>query len=152
MTKLRNFRSFATRFFMLALFMLSTLSAGTGRAATEQEIEQALNELKERLRQLEGQIAASGQTQDAERVLTPQELDQKIRVVERRFDLAQEEAASAPVVRAGDSGFSLASSDSNFEVRFRGLVNADGSTSCRTSAAVRPWSRMPTSTRSFGRS
>src|SRR4051812_25643747 len=58
-----------------------------------------------------------------------QQLDQQIRVVRRQLELQREQEAEraklAPVVGAGREGFALKSPDGNFQVRFRGLVQAD---------------------------
>lgn len=61
-----------------------------------------------------------------------QQLDQKIKVLDRKSELAAEEAAAekskAPVVVAGDKGFGIKSADGNFEFKLRGLLQADGRT------------------------
>src|SRR5690606_11774178 len=58
-----------------------------------------------------------------------QELDQKIRVLDRQQELAAEEAAAkkatTPTLVAGDKGFALKSADGNFEYRLRGLLHFD---------------------------
>lgn len=58
-----------------------------------------------------------------------QELDQKIRVVERKLEIADETAATkakeTPKVSAGSSGFALAAADKSFELKLRGLIQAD---------------------------
>src|SRR5881628_50468 len=59
-----------------------------------------------------------------------QELDQKLRILERKAELDSEAAATkakdAPRLSAGASGFSFSSADSNFVLRLRGYVQADG--------------------------
>jgi phosphate-selective porin OprO/OprP len=61
-----------------------------------------------------------------------QELDQKVRVLDRKSEIASEEAAAAkktaPVLVAGDKGFGLKSADGNFEFKLRGLLQADNRT------------------------
>jgi phosphate-selective porin OprO/OprP len=56
-------------------------------------------------------------------------LDQQVRILDRRFELERERTAEAastiPTVEAGRSGFSLKSPDGNFQLRLRGLVQAD---------------------------
>lgn len=56
-------------------------------------------------------------------------LDQKIRVLERKQELAAEASAEAakkqPAVAAGAGGFSLASSDKAYELKLRALAQAD---------------------------
>ena len=58
-----------------------------------------------------------------------QELDQKIRVLDRQQEIAAEEAAArqkaTPTLVAGDKGFALRSADGNFEYRLRGLLQFD---------------------------
>lgn len=61
-----------------------------------------------------------------------QELDQKVRVLDRKNEIAAEEAAAkkkeTPVVVAGDKGFGIKSADGNFEFKLRGLLEADNRT------------------------
>ncbi len=58
------------------------------------------------------------------------EVDQRARIVERRLDLLEEEAArqkaATPVVTAGATGFNFKSADGAFLVKIRGLIQADG--------------------------
>ena len=58
-----------------------------------------------------------------------EELDQKLRILGRKQEIAAEEAAakqkSAPVLSAGDKGFGLKSADGQFEYKLRGLVQLD---------------------------
>jgi len=58
------------------------------------------------------------------------ELDQKLRILERKWELAQEEAAAkakeAPALVAGKDGFSLKSADSRFQLKLRGYAQSDG--------------------------
>ncbi len=59
-----------------------------------------------------------------------QELDQKVRVIERKQELdkeaAAEKAKTAVSVSAGSGGFSIRSADTNFVLRIRGYMQADG--------------------------
>ncbi len=61
-----------------------------------------------------------------------QDLDQKIRVLDRKNELAEEAAAAkkkeTPVVVAGDKGFGIKSADGAFEFKLRGLLQADSRT------------------------
>ena len=58
-----------------------------------------------------------------------QELDQKIRVLDRKNELAEEAAAAkkkeTPVVKASEKGFSLESADGKNVIKLRGLLQAD---------------------------
>jgi phosphate-selective porin OprO and OprP len=57
------------------------------------------------------------------------ELDQRIRVLDRKQEITAEEAAtrqkSAPVLTASDKGFGIKSADGNFEYKLRGLAQFD---------------------------
>lgn len=57
------------------------------------------------------------------------DLDQKVRILERRFELQQEGAAEkakeAPGVVSGKDGFSLKSADGQFQLKLRGLIHVD---------------------------
>jgi phosphate-selective porin OprO/OprP len=61
---------------------------------------------------------------------TLQDLDQKIRVLERKLEIADEEAAKKkaenPVLTAGKEGFILSSSDKAYQLKLRGCVQVDG--------------------------
>jgi len=58
-----------------------------------------------------------------------QELDQKVRVLDRKGEIAAEEAAAkkkeTPILVAGDKGFALKSADGNFEYALKGLFQLD---------------------------
>lgn len=59
-----------------------------------------------------------------------EELDQKVRILERRLENAQEEAATkakqSAVVGADKGGFFLKSADGNFQLKLRGYTQLDG--------------------------
>lgn len=58
-----------------------------------------------------------------------QELDQKIRVLDRKSELAEEAAAAkkkeTPIVKASEKGFGLESADGKNLIKLRGLLQAD---------------------------
>ena len=58
-----------------------------------------------------------------------QELDQKIRVLDRKSELAEETAAAkkkeTPIVKASEKGFGLQSADGQNEIKLRGLLQYD---------------------------
>lgn len=60
----------------------------------------------------------------------PVELEQRVKVLERKLELAEEQAAerakSAPTVTAGADGFAIQSADGAFQLRLRALVQEDG--------------------------
>ena len=59
-----------------------------------------------------------------------EELDQKVRVLERKWEIEQETAAAkakeTPFVTAGKDGFSIRSADGSFRLKLTGYVQADG--------------------------
>lgn len=60
---------------------------------------------------------------------TIEELDQKVRILERRLEVQQEEAQTrakqAAILGADKSGFSLKSADGNFQLKMRGYAHFD---------------------------
>jgi phosphate-selective porin OprO/OprP len=58
-----------------------------------------------------------------------QELDQKLRILDRKQELASEDLTAkqkaAPVINASDKGFGFKSADGQFEYKLRGVVHAD---------------------------
>ena len=73
---------------------------------------------------------AAAQTPEQRLEQRLEEQEQRIRVLERRLELAEETAGTAakttPVVKAAPSGFSLSSADSGFTVKLRGNLAVDG--------------------------
>lgn len=59
-----------------------------------------------------------------------QELDQQLRVLQRKLEIDKEQAAEkakvTPTVTAGREGYALKSADGDFQVKFRGYIQADG--------------------------
>ncbi|NGY05326.1 OprO/OprP family phosphate-selective porin [Solimonas terrae] len=74
-------------------------------------------------------LAVAG-TAVAEDAPTVDQLDQRIRVLERQLELQQEDADTnarkTATVSASDKGFTIQSADNAFQFRFRGLMQADG--------------------------
>lgn len=73
--------------------------------------------------------AAAGPAYAAEGEASVQDLDQRIRILERQLEIQKEEseakAKDATVVTAGEKGFSLKNAKGDFELQFRGLIQAD---------------------------
>ncbi|MBE2215144.1 MAG: porin [Opitutaceae bacterium] len=96
-----------TRLFIRAALASGALLAGISTAQAQTEADE--------IRALREQIAA---------------LDQKLRVLERKQELKEEEAAAAakkqPVVSAGASGFGITAGDKSYDLKLRGLVQVDG--------------------------
>src|SRR5436190_486285 len=59
-----------------------------------------------------------------------EELEQQLRIVKRQIEVdketAGEKSKTTPVVSAGASGFSIRSADTNFVLKIRGYIQADG--------------------------
>lgn len=59
-----------------------------------------------------------------------QELDQKVKVLDRKTEIATEDAVAAkketPIVSASEKGFGIKSADGNFELKLRGQIQTDG--------------------------
>jgi phosphate-selective porin OprO/OprP len=59
-----------------------------------------------------------------------EELDQQLRILQRKLEIEKEQAAEkakvAPTVVAGREGYAVKSADGDFQLKFRGYVQADG--------------------------
>lgn len=117
-----------------ALGLLLTALPLNGQSATSEippEVLKQLQELSRQVEQLKKQV--NSQQQNAAPVYESDsevaELKQKVLVLERKQELASEDAAEqkkkTPVVVAGDTGFGLKSPDGKFEIKLRGLVQSD---------------------------
>lgn len=107
------------------------------RVETTEKTHQAeLQKLQNQIKALEGKIDAVESSRVVPEISvspkdgpTPQELDQKIRVVERNNELAAEAAEArakeAPKISIGSGGVVLSSADTNFVFKLRGLLQLD---------------------------
>lgn len=79
-----------------------------------------------------------------------EEVDQRARIVERRLEILEEEAArqkeAAPVIAAGEPGFNWKRADGAFLIKVRGPIHADGrdtgaitTCGCQAIGAVANW-------------
>ncbi len=93
---------------------------------TVQELLQRLEALERRVGDAPAAVAAEGESGLA----TLGDLDQRLRILERRLELQQEETAAkakeAPVVAVNDKGASLKSANGDYEIKIRGLLQGDG--------------------------
>ncbi|HEX7416950.1 MAG TPA: porin [Steroidobacteraceae bacterium] len=105
-----------------------------GQLTLEQRLEKRLEEQDARIKDLERRLEAQPQREEAKSGAAPaavaqQQQEQQIKVLERRLEIQQEDAksaaAAAPVVKATPTGFSIASSDGNYLIRLRGIIQAD---------------------------
>ena len=104
--------------------------------ATQQAQQAVVDKLLNRIGELEAKVTSleSGKVLPEIAVAATDapsnaELDQKIRVVERKSELADEAAATkakeAPRLSIGQNGFAFSSADTNFVLKLRGLVQFD---------------------------
>lgn len=107
--------------------------------AAEKTHQSEVQKLQGQIKELEGKVGSleAGKVVP-EIAVTPrdgpttQELDQKIRVVERNSELAAEaaeaKAKEAPRLSVGANGFTLSSADTNFVLKLRGMLQVDSRT------------------------
>ena len=111
-------------------------SGGAASAASVREAAQAakIEALEDRLRRVEQLLAAAGTSNPANAngavaSESSDALDQRLRILERQHELDQDaataKAASTPVISLSDKGLAARSPDGNFEIKFRGAVQAD---------------------------
>lgn len=124
-----------------ALGLLLTALPLSSYSATSEippEVLKQLQELSRQVEQLKKQVNAQQANaqqrgpvyaQPDEQQAEVSDLKQKVLVLERKQELADEETAKlkkeTPVVIAGDKGFGLKSPDGKFEIKLRGLIQAD---------------------------
>lgn len=114
---------------VLSLAVATALNPAVASAASTQQLEKELQELKEKVKQLEGALNETKAAPAAQPAPVNSELEQKVKVLERKQELAEEEAAKkkkeSPVFKAGEKGFSFSSADGDFELKLRGYLQAD---------------------------
>jgi len=100
------------------------------------ELLQQLTTLAQRVQQLEKRVVEQDQQLAAAQRSTAQPavaqnadtqaLEQRLLIMERKQEMMAYEKKKAPVILAGgEKGFGLQSADGDFELRFRGLIQAD---------------------------
>lgn len=117
------------RYTALSAAIASALASPVAPAATTAELSKELEQLKETVKRLEQALSEQQKAAPAPAPAT-QELEQKVKVLERKQELAEEDAAAkkktASTFKANEKGFSWTSADSDFELKLRGYVQADG--------------------------
>ena len=121
----------ARRAFPSLLLGLAGLTlAFSSDAATSVDLERQLLDLKARVSEFEALTKSSGAS--SSNPATPSAvvtLDTKVRAIERRLEVANEDATAAriktPVVSLGDKGLSILTPDGNFELKLRGYLQTD---------------------------
>ena len=93
-------------------------------------LREKIDELERQLKALEGRQAATPATNtDSQRI---QDLDQKVRVLERNHELEQEaaetKAKELPKLSIDQQGFTMRSADTNFVVQLKGVLQVDSRT------------------------
>ena len=100
---------------------LSTVHAQAAEPPTVDSLSERLRVLEQRLGTASPAPSAAGDPVAA--------LDQRLRVIERQLEIQQEEATvratTAPVVAVGDKGLSVKTPKGDYEIKLRGLVQAD---------------------------
>lgn len=54
------------------------------------------------------------------------DIDQQQKIIQRKWELEQERLKDSAIATAGKDGFSIQSGDKNFQLKFKGLLHADG--------------------------
>ncbi|MGE0384056.1 MAG: OprO/OprP family phosphate-selective porin [Gammaproteobacteria bacterium] len=116
---------------LLAAAIAAAITPAAHAASAHATLEAQVRALAARVADLEKQLQAARTAPVATAPETPVAyLDQKVRALERRFELADEDAAKkkaeTPVLTAGDKGFALSSADQAFQLKLRGYAQFDG--------------------------
>jgi phosphate-selective porin OprO/OprP len=101
-------------------------------ASLVQTLQQRIVDLESKIQSLERSVVVPELVATPDPAPTNAELDQQIRIVDRKRELAEEEAAARakemPQLSIGSTGFVMRSADTNFVLRIRGLIQADSRT------------------------
>ena len=120
-----------------ALLSLAITLAAHGPAALAEEdpaLADQVKALTARVQQLEALLARTTAAPATQRQAAPspapEAIDQRVRVLERKLEVAAEESAAAKAkfanVSLGERGLAVTSPEGNFEARLRGYVQLDG--------------------------
>jgi len=91
-----------------------------------------VEQLQQRLEALERRVGGNASADAGEAIAETglDGLDQRLRILERKLELQQEEqvakAKDAPVIAINDKGASFKSANGDYEVKIRGLIQGDG--------------------------
>jgi phosphate-selective porin OprO/OprP len=117
------------RLSVLSLAVATALNPAAASAASTQQLEKELQELKKKVKQLEGALTETKAAATAQPQPVNSELEQKVKVLERKQELAEEEAAKKkkenPSFKLSEKGASFKSADGDFELKLRGYLQAD---------------------------
>lgn len=118
---------------VMVLFGAGSLSAAEGVNETNllRQLQERVTELEKELKELEQRTAPVAEATNASAGAI-QELDQKVKVLERNNELAEEaaeaKAKETPKVNIGSQGFSLASANGDFGLQLKGVLQVDSRT------------------------
>jgi phosphate-selective porin OprO and OprP len=117
---------------MIGTLVQPSLTRAADAPPSTEELLRRIEALEQKLKTLEGKGEAAPAATNAGVGQRTEELDQKVKILERNHELEQEAAAEAakatPVLTAGANGFSFRSADTNFVVALRGVLQADSRT------------------------
>jgi phosphate-selective porin OprO/OprP len=109
-----------------AAVLFAQAAGATSQKASEAATLQALADRLSRIEQRLDASAPSGSTNSADDLAA---LNQRLLVLERKLEIAQDDATSkattTPVVSLGEKGLSVKTPDGNYEIKLHGLVQAD---------------------------
>jgi len=122
---LRTTRSRAT----LALLVVALPALAQADAAGEAALRAEIAALRARLEALEARLEALPAAASPSATATPEAQDQRLRVVERKLELQQEDLAAkaptTPQLSLDDKGLALKTPGNGFELKLRGVAQAD---------------------------
>ncbi|MGC9940280.1 MAG: porin [Verrucomicrobiota bacterium] len=105
----------------------NSANSNSSQAAEIDALKQEVQELAQKINALESQQQAAAQPS-----ATEQDLDQKVRVLERERENDKEDAAALaktqPKISMGQNGFSFSSADTNFVATLHGILQLDSRT------------------------
>jgi len=127
MTKMHLSAALLSGFLTLAPALAQEANSPPPTRDEVRALREKIDALEQQLKTLEGRLAADpGTNAKTQRI---DELDQKVRVLERNHELEQEaletRAKELPRFSAGEKGFSLSSADTNFVVQLKGVLQVD---------------------------
>ncbi|HWU71374.1 MAG TPA: porin [Pseudoxanthomonas sp.] len=114
------------------VWLAGALACSLAAPAFAQQGQPTVEQLQKRLESLERRLglSADGETAGQSEGAGLADLDQRLRIIERKLELQEEDriakAKEAPVVTVNDKGASLKSADGAYEVKIRGLLQGDG--------------------------
>jgi phosphate-selective porin OprO/OprP len=113
--------------------LVSLPGAFAAAAPTPEALAAQVAELSARIKALESTLASLKAATPAPAPVatsaTPQNVDARVRVIERRLEVNAEEAAATrakvPAVSVGEKGLAVTSPDGNYELKLRGYIQTD---------------------------